>query len=72
MIRYPVLVLVSVLTASSLQAQTTAQARELLQAGQYEDAARAFHTILENDPSSYDVRRDLIRALLSTLSLIHI
>ena len=66
MIRYPVLVLVSVLTASSLQAQTTAQARELLQAGQYEDAARAFRTILENDPSSYDVRRDLIRALLST------
>ncbi len=66
MIRCPVLVLVSVLTASSLQAQTTAQAHELLQAGQYEDAARAFRTILENDPSSYDVRRDLIRALLST------
>ena len=66
MIRCPVLVLVSVLTASSLQAQTTAQAHESLQAGQYEDAARAFRTILENDPSSYDVRRDLIRALLST------
>ena len=66
MIRYPVLVLVSVLAAGSLQAQTTAQARESLQAGQYKDAARAFRTILENDPSSYDVRRDLIRALLST------
>ena len=66
MIRCPVLVLVSVLAASSLQAQTTAQAHESLQAGQYEDAARAFRTILENDPSSYDVRRDLIRALLST------
>ena len=66
MIRCPVLVLVSVLTTSSLQAQTTAQAHESLQAGQYEDAARAFRTILENDPSSYDVRRDLIRALLST------
>ena len=66
MIRYPVLVLVSVLAAGSLQAQTTAQARESLQAGQYKDAAGAFRTILENDPSSYDVRRDLIRALLST------
>ena len=66
MIRYPVLVLVCVLAAGSLQAQTTAQARESLQAGQYKDAARAFRTILENDPSSYDVRRDLIRALLST------
>ncbi len=66
MIRHPALILVSVLTAGSLQAQTTAEARESLQAGQYEDAARAFRTILENDPSSYDVRHDLIQALLST------
>ena len=66
MTRYPALILASVLTASSLQAQTTAEARESLQAGQYEDAAGAFRTILENDPSSYDVRRDLIRALLAT------
>ena len=66
MTRYPALILASVLTAGSLQAQTTAEARELLQAGQYEDAAGAFRTILENDPSSYDVRRDLIRALLAT------
>ena len=51
MTRYPALILASVLTASSLQAQTTAEARESLQAGQYEDAAGAFRTILENDPS---------------------
>ena len=66
MTRYPALILASVLTAGSLQAQTTAEARESLQAGQYEDAAGAFRTILENDPYSYDVRRDLIRALLAT------
>ena len=66
MTRYPALILVSVLAAGSLQAQTTVEARESLQTGEYENAARAFRTILENNPSSYDVRRDLIQALLST------
>ena len=47
MTHYPALILASVVTAGSLQAQTTAEARESLQAGQYEDAAGAFRTILE-------------------------
>ena len=66
MIRYPALTLLSVLTVGSLQAQTLAEARESLQAGEYEDAARALRTILTDDPSSHEARRDLIQALFFT------
>ncbi|HIN77278.1 MAG TPA: tetratricopeptide repeat protein, partial [Gemmatimonadetes bacterium] len=66
MIRYPALTLLSVLTVGSLQAQTLAEARESLQAGEYEDAARVLRTILTDDPSSHEARRDLIQALFFT------